>query len=125
MFSVSISLQLSDKPFIVKTAARRYGPDPTNVLYSVQFYSSSSVHSVDWFMGESLISFESNEYEQNISQITMFINMHGQRVEVNGFQSEMVSKKASIFGRTFRVCIADQYGGTCADVQHKESRKCI
>ncbi|XP_071156338.1 uncharacterized protein [Mytilus edulis] len=114
----STTLTILDKAVITEKSALRQGSNLDNVVFSVLFYSSSTIQSVEWFLENITMSFPSNDH--NISQMSVYINMFGKTVEMNGFKSEMVTKNVNNLQNKYAICITNTYGKTCGEISYNE-----
>ncbi|XP_063420080.1 uncharacterized protein LOC134705250 [Mytilus trossulus] len=112
----STTLSVLDKAVITEKSALRQGSNLDHVVFSVLFYSSSTIQSVEWFLENITMSFPSNDH--NISQMSVYINMYGKTVEINGFKSEMVTKLAYNLQNKYAICITNTYGKTCEEISY-------
>ncbi|XP_052094659.1 uncharacterized protein LOC127730325 [Mytilus californianus] len=117
----STTLSILDKAVITEKSARRQGSNLVNVMYSVLFYSSSPIQSVEWFQENNTFPYPSNEFI--IMQMSVYINMHGKTVEVNGLKSEMLTKNVNNFPPKKAICITNIYGKTCEEILYNEKEE--
>lgn len=53
--------------------------------------------------------------------MSVYINMFGKTVEMNGFKSEMVTKNVNNLQNKYAICITNTYGKTCGEISYNES----